>query len=308
MRLALALAILSLTAVLIGFGNVGTGDAGSLGATTVQIDVWNHHAYLPVKVNGSRRLWFLLDTGAGVPVTLIDSSVAGDVGLRSRESKKAAATGGSVNLVLTQPALLTVGATTIPNRIFAELPLREQSKAEGHEIDGIIGYDVLKRFTIDIDYPKRSVILSSPMPSPAAGAILMNIDGKVPHVSITIGNHGRQISAHVILDTGSDAGLLLNAHFQHENKGLFAGAKPHTGSGLGGPSTNITSNADELQIACARLRSIPVTLNLDTRGNLNAEGDSGLIGGAILDRFHIRLDYTHGWFAIADSTETCRPG
>jgi hypothetical protein len=105
--------------------------------------------------------------------------------------------------------------------------------------------------------------------------------------------------ARVVLDTGEDAGLLLNTGFQQANKGLFTHTKSEAGSGLGGRSTNMSAQADAVSVAYLRLTSVPVMLNLDTKGNLNANGDAGLIGGAILDRLHIRFDYVHSWFAAA---------
>jgi predicted aspartyl protease len=264
----------------------------------IRVEVWNHHVYVPASVNGSRSLWFLLDTGAGVPVTLIDDKVAASIRLRTHATRKAAAIGGSVKLALTMPANLTVGSATIKDAVFAELPLRQQQEAEGHEIDGILGYDFFRRYTVDIDYPQHSIALSPPAQPSHDATTRMWIEDKVPHIFATVVNRGENVAIRIIVDTGEDTGLLLDDRFYKTHKHFLVISQAKAGRSLGGVSKNARSQVDELQIGDFSLRAVPVTVNFDTTGNLNSPRDAGLIGGEVLERLHIVLDYTHGQLTI----------
>jgi hypothetical protein len=268
------------------------------GEPPIRIQVWNHHLYVPVRVNGGRPLSFLLDTGAGVPVTIIDSGIARSLALQPITTKKARAIGGSVRLVLTRPATLTIGTTTLPKLSFAELPLGQQQAAERHPVAGILGYDFLRRFTIDIDYHNNLLILGDSMPSSRAASLEMTLEGKVPHITTQITNRGITAQARMVVDSGEDVGVLLNYGFIKSHKGFLVLPPAQTGAGLGGTTRNIHTRVDELRIAEVRLRSVSVVANLDVQGNLNLEHDSGLIGGGVLDRLHVFFDYANRRFAI----------
>jgi predicted aspartyl protease len=278
--------------------SAAVGPANPSRGGEVRVDVWNHHIYVPVSVNGSRTLWFLLDTGAGVPVTLIDDKVAASIKLRIHSTHEATAIGGSVKLAVTMPAKLTVGSSTINDAAFAELPLRQQQGAEGHKIDGILGYDFLRRFTVDIDYSHRSLALDAALRPSDAIATRMWIEGKEPHILVTIVNRGEKIVTRVILDTGEDAGLLLNNTFYKSHKNFLVLSRAQLGRGLGGESNNAQSQVEAIEIGAFSLPAIPATVNFDTTGNLNSRRDAGLLGGKVLERLHILLDYAHGRFSI----------
>jgi predicted aspartyl protease len=292
----LGVLLMLLTAVA---ASAGDAIGGTRGADAIHVTVWNHHVYVPVSVNGSRRLWFLLDTGAGVPVTLIDKDVARSAGLRTIAIKKAGAIGGNIDLALTAPAALTIGEISLKSIVFAELPLKTQEAAEGHAIDGILGYDFLRRFIVDLDYPRQLMTLSTWRVPSGVTTVRMAIEGKVPHIDSVVINRGQKASARVILDTGEDAGLLVNRAFYDTHKSFLPLSAPKIGRGLGGASKNASSEADALEIGGVSIRSIPVTVNLDTVGNLKSESDAGLIGGAVLDRLHIIFDYGNGFFSIS---------
>jgi hypothetical protein len=126
----------------------------------------------------------------------------------------------------------------------------------------------------------------------------MWIEGKVPHILVTIVNRGEKVVTRVILDTGEDTGLLLYDTFYKTHRNLLVLSRAQVGRGLGGESKNAQSQVERIQIGGFSLPAVPVTVNFDTTGNLNSRRDAGLLGGKLLERLHIILDYAHGRFSI----------
>jgi hypothetical protein len=110
---------------------------------------------LETMVNGTGPYRFVLDTGAGL--TMISPELAKRLDVRRNEAQKAVGAGGSVPVHFGAVPSLAVGETRLEWLKVGIMGLTGIGKAIETDIDGIIGYNFLKRFRVSIDYPKQTV-------------------------------------------------------------------------------------------------------------------------------------------------------
>ena len=105
---------------------------------------------LQVRVNRSRPLHFIFDTGAGISV--LDPQSARALRLRAKGKLKLDATGGSVQSRLIEAVSLSVPGVEVFNQSLATIDLDGVAPLFGFKIDGIIGHDFINNFVVEIDY------------------------------------------------------------------------------------------------------------------------------------------------------------
>ena len=172
----------------------GTGRATS-SSYTMTIEITNNHVYVPVQA-GSRRLWFLLDTGAGVTLLNMRTAAQLDVPLGATFAVRGAGEGELTGAMLSAPLdILPGGYTGLAMGVPAAMPLADLEPHEGRPIDGILGYDFLKHHIVSVDYGARRIYLD------AAGTVAYA--GSGTHVPITFTNNHPHVTASMQLTSGA---------------------------------------------------------------------------------------------------------
>lgn len=116
---------------------------------------------LPALVNGKGPFHFILDTGASL--TVLSTGVAGQLGIgRSKRRATALGAGGSIDARLTRIRSFSVGNLEVRNLHAAVMDLSDLRKSLSYPMDGIIGYNLLSRYRVTIDYPAKRLFFSSP--------------------------------------------------------------------------------------------------------------------------------------------------
>ena len=139
-------------------GNQTTIVASSI---EVPIEVHEGHIYVNVVVNDSQPLSFLVDSGAAVSAELIDKGVAVKLGLKGEDERTAPAIGGDVRIAFSRPVPLRIGPIQIPPAKLALISLSDSDEAEGHKVDGILGFPFFSAFNPEIDYKNQRMRLST---------------------------------------------------------------------------------------------------------------------------------------------------
>jgi predicted aspartyl protease len=110
---------------------------------------------LETMVNGKGPYRFVLDTGAGL--TMISPELAKKLEVKRDETQKAVGAGGSLEVHFGKVQSLAVGGTQLEGLTVGIMELTPISKAIETDIDGIVGYNFLKKFRVSIDYPRQTV-------------------------------------------------------------------------------------------------------------------------------------------------------
>jgi predicted aspartyl protease len=101
---------------------------------------------------------FVLDTGAGG--TILSPALAEKLDIKPDEQQKpdkATGAGGQLDIRIARVMSIQVGETRVEGIQVGIMDLSGVSKAVETDLDGIIGYNFLKKFRVVIDYPKQTV-------------------------------------------------------------------------------------------------------------------------------------------------------
>jgi predicted aspartyl protease len=112
---------------------------------------------VPVRVNGSGPLRFLLDTGASH--SCVSPQLAERLGLARRGRATALGAGGALELRLAAVESLRVGPAEVKALTVAIVDIAHVEQLV-RGLDGVLGNDFLRRFVVTLDYRKGTVKLA----------------------------------------------------------------------------------------------------------------------------------------------------
>jgi hypothetical protein len=265
--------------------------------TVVPFELSGDLIILKVRVNRSRPLKFIFDTGASISV--IDPQSARALGLRAKGKLKLDATGGSVQSGLIQRVSLSVSGAAVFNQTLATIDLDAFAPLFGFKIDGIIGHDFINNFVVEIDYASRVMNLFETRGYKYHGAgesIPIEIVEKTPFVRGRIVLNGREpIEGKFEIDTGGTGILNLNTPFVNKHKMLETLAKSTEGKmgGAGGSASTVKAHVPEVAMGSFAIKDPLVVFARGTEGSESSTEYDGSLNNGFLSEFKVILDYSH---------------
>ena len=126
---------------------------------TIPFELITKHILINLKVNNSRPLSFIFDTGD--KFAIIDMDRAKELALSLQGDIQSGAAGaGVLHGSYVQGSLFTMpGLEGFSQPITLAFPLKNLESPLGHEIDGVIGGDFIKEFVVELDYQSHVVRL-----------------------------------------------------------------------------------------------------------------------------------------------------
>ena len=265
--------------------------AGGAAAVSVPFELVNNHIYLDVKLDGKGPFRLLCDTGGA---NIVTPELAGTLGLKPQGALQGRGVGDkSEDIGLVKVGSLEVGGATLRDQVFAVFNLGPLTSAEGAPVNGLIGYEVFKRFVVRVDYEHRTMTLTLPAAfSYHGGGVVVpfKFNEHIPQVEGAIDG----VAGAFDLDTGSRASVDLLGPFV-EQHGLRARYAPRlegvAGWGVGGPARAQIARAGTLRLGGLEVSRPPIELTLQTKGAFSDKYVAGNVGGALLSRFNVTFDY-----------------
>lgn len=251
---------------------------------------------LKVRVNRSRPLHFIFDTGAGISV--IDPQSARALRLRTKGKLKLDATGGSVQSGLIQSVSLSVPGVEVFNQTLATIDLDAFAPLFGFKIDGIIGYDFINNFVVEIDYASGVMNLFGLQGYKyhgAAESIPIEIVDKTPFVRGRIVLNGREpIEGKFEIDTGGTGMLNLNTPFVNKYKMLETLGKQTQSKmgGVGGSSAAVKAHVPAIELGSFAIKNPLVVFAQGTEGSESSIAYDGSLNNGFFSQFKVILDYS----------------
>ena len=127
-------------------------------SVTIPLDIDNNIIRIKVRVNGLRELTMIFDTGASH--NGIDEHFVKELGLKTTSDKlKGKGTGGNFSGTYVKSSTLSVDGVEVTNQPLAAYKI---NSPPGFDFDGILGYDFIAPFVVEIDYQKKTMKLSDP--------------------------------------------------------------------------------------------------------------------------------------------------
>ncbi len=267
---------------------------------TLPLEIQHGLIVVQVGVNGSAPQAFILDTGA--EVTVINTSRLAKLGLKSLGSLAVGAGGGDVEMSYIDGVSLAVPGLTVGPQVVTAVPLDPMEPLFGHPIDGVLGYDFLSRFVVEVDYEKKTLTLTDPAGYQHTGdgeAIPITLAGSTPNASASILLMERApVTAQFVVDTGCSCEVSFNAPFARSQKLLEGVAHvftPPAGSsrGAGGETHEVMAHIEGLTLGHQTVKRPIADFPTDTVGAMADPDSAGLLGGELWRRFVVTFEYTH---------------
>ncbi len=271
--------------------------AGGKTSTTVPFDLINNHIYVHVKLNGKGPYRLLCDTGGA---NIISPATAKELGVKTEGALQGRGVGEkSEDVGLAKIESLQIGDATLNNQLFAVFPMEAFASVEGIQEQGLIGYEVFKRFIAKVDYEHHTLTLTVPSAFKYEGngtKIPFVFNSHIPQVDGAIDG----LTGKFDIDTGSRSSLdLLKPFVEKHDLVAKYGAKIEavTGWGVGGAARSLVTRGKLLQLgasgAAVEVRNPVTELTLQSKGAFTSPYYAGNVGGGVLKRFNITFDYTH---------------
>lgn len=264
--------------------------AGGKTSETVPFRLLNNHIYVRVKIDG-KPLQVLFDTGGA---NILTPSAVERLGLKSEGSLQVHGSGeGSESAAVAKVDELALGGVTLRDQFFLVLPLAGLAEVEGVDVDGIVGFEVLKRLITRVGYAKEELTFFLPeaFREPAGATMVpFTFEGETPQVEGAVDG----IKGLFTIDTGSRSSLTLNSPFTAEH-GLKTRYAPKveavSGWGVGGGVRSDMTRAKVLELGSVQVPEPVTDLALVQKGALASRYLAGNVGGGVLRRFDITFDY-----------------
>lgn len=164
----------------------------------------------------------------------------------------------------------------------------------GVQIDGIIGYSVLSRYILKIDYDSAKIDILSlgTIRYPKGGFLLKPTISTLPSHNLRI-KDAATLTSRFLYDMGAGVCLMLSKEFVNDsvllNKKRKLWAKE--GEGIGGKIDMFATVIKEVKLGPYKFRSVPVYIFDDVYNVTSYPYLGGLIGNDILRRFNVTLNY-----------------
>lgn len=261
-------------------------------SVTVPFRLLNNHIYLDVSIDGRPAQPFIFDTGA---TNYFDTTHARALGVAIAGSLPGGGFGSAIaSTGLAKVASVSIGGLVLHDQVFAAGDDTAWAGIEGADSAGLVGYEFVKRAVTTIDYANRTITFTRPdaFRPPSAPPIPFTFDFHIPMVQATLDGNSGEFE----IDTGSRGALTLMTPFVDAH-GLVARYKATrlatTGYGTGGPSRSLLARPALLTIGPVALHAPIAELVQDKGGAAAAARTAGNIGGDLLKRFTVTLDYGH---------------
>ncbi|HEX8846033.1 MAG TPA: pepsin/retropepsin-like aspartic protease family protein [Pyrinomonadaceae bacterium] len=250
------------------------------------------HIFLRVRVNGSEPLWFGLDSGA--EETMISARQAQALNLKLQGETKAAGGGEElVDFATAKNVSFDLSGVKFSLREVGVLPLEFPSPVKGETIGGLLGYDFLKRFVVEIDYTTRTINLYQPRSYRYRGGgeiVPIRMLDNNPHVFLRVKLPGlAPVAGMFLIDSGADTDLFFNSPFVKRHKLLNSTQQTTEASslGIGGASKIRIGYATSVEIGRSVIENPVAHFSQAAKGDSASSVGAGFIGGKILKRFKI---------------------
>ena len=273
--------------------------AGDSKTATFPFDWREGMIFIPVRLNGSKPLSFVLDSGSAK--TLVDRTLAASLGLKASGSGSIQGAGaGRIPIEFVPDVSVGLPGVECAGFELSTADLKPLETSVGAKVDGIIGYELLRRLVVTVDYETRTLTLTRPEDFRASGkaeAIPIEVRDKWPYVKAELKLPGPvTVQDNFMIDSGSsdavDHPIVMN---------LQSRVATTSGAGLGAPTQGATARATSLQLGSYSVSGPTVSCCGAT------DATSKLIGSEVLRRFTVTFDYPESRIFLTRNSHFVEP-
>jgi hypothetical protein len=248
--------------------------------------------FVPVRIDGSRPLSFVLDTGS--TRNLIDRKLAASLGLKASGSSSLQGAGaGRIPVAFIHDVRIALPGIEGAGYEFSTADLQPLEASLGVKVEGILGYEVFSRFVVTVDYQAKRLTFTLPEafrpPGESAQALPIELRDKWAFVKAELVLPGPvTVQDSFMIDSGSsdavDHPIMMNLQSRTASRSCV---------GIGASVVGATAQAASFRLGHY---SVPAPI-VSCCGATDAT--SKLIGNEVLRRFKVTFDYPSSRIFVA---------
>lgn len=244
-----------------------------------------------LSIDGHAPMPFILDSGG---LNLLTPDAARALGIHGKGNQAVQGVGTQTqSLQVADVGSYRLGTVQLEKQRFLiiDLPLLLTDRGERPAIAGLIGYELLRRFTTRIDYDRQQLTFTAAgglRDVTGANVLPLSFDGRTPLVHARVNG----IDGIFMMDTGDSSDLTVFAPFAGKHRIALDGkvSASHSG-GVGGIIENRRGHVASFALGQRALLDPPATFSAPKSGVFSSEQMAGNIGQGMLSRYVITLDY-----------------
>jgi hypothetical protein len=248
-----------------------------------------------VVVDGSDPLAFIFDTAAGG--TILNERTADRLGVIGGEAVFREGATGSAEVMPSKRHTVELGRLNLRNMTLGIVALDHIERRFGLRIDGVIGWPIVSRYAVVVDYDAMQIELHEPRGfehgSDAPGYDI-EAKGTVFFVNVSVAlESGATFAGKVLVDTGSGGNISFNSPFVRENNLLdqIGSSYEREMQGFSAESArSYVAMLSGLSIGRHELVGVPASMSLAEAGATSWSGVMGILGNGVLKRFNMVID------------------
>ncbi len=268
--------------------------------TTIPFKTFNNLIIIPVSINGSDTLNFIVDTGVRYTI-LLNKAIADN--LNMEYARKIDILGASSDQIIVGHIVNKVSFETkglfgnINSLLVIEDDYIRIQNYFGRNIHGIIGHDLFKRFVIKINYNKKTLVLSKPENFKVPWLYTkfdIELENGKPylHSNLTI-DDTTIINSYLLIDLGASHAAMLDLGKLKTIVRPTNYLESNLGRGLGGKIEGYKARINELEIGKFSFSDVIISFAKPHyySDSIFKIDRNGTIGGEIMSRFHVIFNY-----------------
>lgn len=277
--------------------------------TRIPFQLQSNLIIVPIRINQSDTLRFILDTGVSTNIiTDPKVPVASQLKTVRRVQIAGAGEGGSLSASVSLGNTLRFGEMTGHNQsiLVLDQDVLQISEYVGVPIHGIFGYEVFNHFVVTIDFVTREIILEQPSRytyrKRKGERYPITIEDAKPYLTaVALVEKDRTVPIKVIIDTGAGHALSLDINGRSAIRQPEKVVRAQLGRGLSGVINGNLGRVEKIRIGNFELDnllacfpdSVAYGMKIAQRGNRQ-----GNIGCELLRRFRVTFNYPEQYIVL----------
>jgi predicted aspartyl protease len=277
--------------------------------TRIPFELHANLVIIPLKINNSDTLRFILDTGVST-VLVTDPKVAKTLNMKFSRKVKIAGVGIGddieAGIVLDNTIRMESMIGYRQNIVVLNEDILKLSEFVGKPIHGIIGYDLFNRFAVTIDFAMNELVLENPEHykyKPSKGERFpITIEENKPYLSaIELVNGEESVPIKVLLDTGAGHAISIEISRKYNFHLPSKVVKAQLGRGLSGIINGNLGRISKLKFGKFELNNVVASFPDSSSYHLKPAIFSerqGNIGCEFLRRFKVTFNYRENYVVL----------
>jgi hypothetical protein len=256
--------------------------------------------FAEVKVNGKPAGRFLLDTGSLTNV--VHTAVANRLDLPALPVAGAVVgSAGSAPGTVRSVQSLQVGPLSMSGHDVMAVDLSPTRSVFGFQAGGILGTPLFSRYPVTFDYTRARLTVHEGgafTPPPGLQPLPLEVVRNRPYVKVSI--DGRY-EGRALVDTGTTGDLVFEAAFVKNHPDLVPRDARRTGVvGLAGSRPRLVAPVNSVEVFGRTLRQVAAVFPGEEGAQGPGDGRIATLGGGVLSRFRVTLDYARRQVWVED--------